>query len=170
MRPTFSLQPGSANAPSPIELAPKEAYSRDRISPSSDAQGTLLLNEMSHRFKNELTSLIGVVSAASMRSKNPEACRILNEVVEKLHDHVTVCRALQMPRDSGLSDASSYLRDLLAAIGRARLKRRGIRVVYRESHPIMFGDAVLDARNDRLRTHHQFHSACIRRRRWTDRN
>lgn len=136
MRPTFSFQPDSANTPSPIELLAQEVYSGDLISGSRDAQGILLLNEMSHRFKNELTSLIGVVSAASMRSKNPEACRVLNEVLEKLHDHATVSRALQMPCESGLSDASSYLRNLLAAMSRARLKRRGIRVVYRESQPI----------------------------------
>lgn len=99
-------------------------------------QEQLLLNEMSHRFKNDLTSIIGFISTASMRSKNVEARCVLEGILEKLYDQAKLVRALQMPSDNTVADASSYLRELLAAMSRARISRGRVRVVYRESLPI----------------------------------
>jgi two-component sensor histidine kinase len=129
---TASLAPDLSNESTPIESFPHEALIAQRVLKSGGTHESLLLNEMSHRFKNELASVIGVISVASMRSKDMETCRILKEVVDRLHDHASICSALQMPRGSGVSDMSSYLRNLLVAISRAKLERKGVRLVYRE--------------------------------------
>ena len=130
MRPiNGALTPESASAPTPVESFLPEALMSEQVFKLGES---LLLNEISHRFKNELASVIGVVSVASMRSKDLETRRILQEVVEKLHNHASIWAALQMPCGSGVSDASSYLRNLLVAISRAKLERNGVRVIYRE--------------------------------------
>jgi two-component sensor histidine kinase len=101
------------------------------------AHERLLLRELSHRFYNEFASILGVVSGAARRSSSLEVRQILGDVADRLHDHASISRALQMPRDDRVTDASVYLRDLLAAISRAKLEPRGIQVVYRERTPVL---------------------------------
>jgi two-component sensor histidine kinase len=138
MRPitVLSSTPESISANTPIEPFSQEALLQQERFGFRGTHESLLVNEVSHRFKNELASVIGVVSVASMRSKNPETRRVLQEVEEKLHDHAKLYDALQMPRDNCVSNASSYLRNLLVALSRAKLERKGVRMVYREFSPI----------------------------------
>ena len=89
----------------------------------------LLLREMAHRINNELTSTIGVVTCTALRSNNREVKIALSEVIEHLHDHARVYRALQMPATDCWIDAAGYLRELCQSISRARLRHRGIELL-----------------------------------------
>jgi two-component sensor histidine kinase len=98
----------------------------------------LLLREMAHRINNELTSTIGVVTCTALRSNNREVKVALGEVIEHLHDHARVYRALQMPTADRPIDAAAYLRELCQSISRARLRHRGIELVLIEN-PLQLG-------------------------------
>ncbi|HEX3863674.1 MAG TPA: sensor histidine kinase [Stellaceae bacterium] len=89
----------------------------------------LLLREMAHRINNELTSTISVVTCTALRSTNREVKVALSEVIEHLHDHARVYRALQIPTADRWIDAGGYLRELCQSISRARLRHRGIELV-----------------------------------------
>jgi len=98
----------------------------------------LLLREMAHRINNELTSTIGVVTCTALRSNNREVKVALGEVIEHLHDHARVYRALQMPTTDRPIDAAAYLRELCESISRARLRHRGIELLLIEN-PLQLG-------------------------------
>jgi two-component sensor histidine kinase len=89
----------------------------------------LLLREMAHRINNELTSTISAVTGTALRSTNREVKIALSEVIEHLHDHARVYRALQMPTTDRWIDAAAYLRELCQSISRARLRHHGIELV-----------------------------------------
>jgi two-component sensor histidine kinase len=93
----------------------------------------LLLREMAHRINNELTSTISVVTCTALRSNNREVKVVLGEVIEHLHDHARVYRALQMPTTDRRIDAAAYLRELCQSISRARLRHRGIELLLVEN-------------------------------------
>lgn len=93
----------------------------------------LLLREMAHRINNELTSTIGIVTCTALRSTNREVKIALSEVIEHLHDHARVYRALQMPTTDRWIDAAAYLRELCQSISRARLRHNGIELVLIEN-------------------------------------
>jgi two-component sensor histidine kinase len=93
----------------------------------------LLLREMTHRINNELSSTIGVVTCTALRSTSREVKIALSEVIEHLHDHASVYRALQMPSTDRWIDAAGYLRELCQSISRARLRHRGIELVLTEN-------------------------------------
>jgi len=86
----------------------------------------LLLEEMSHRMNNELTSAIAAVSRAAARSKNEEVRATLSAVSDRLLAFAFVHRVLQMPSQSSEIDASVYLRQLCEAISRSKLADKGI--------------------------------------------
>jgi two-component sensor histidine kinase len=98
----------------------------------------LLLREMAHRINNELTSTIGVVTCTALRSNNREVKVALGEVIEHLHDHARVYRALQMPATDRPIDAAAHLRELCQSISRARLRHRGIELLLIEN-PLQLG-------------------------------
>ena len=98
----------------------------------------LLLREMAHRINNELTSTISVVTCTTLRSNNREVKVALSEVIEHLHDHARVYRALQMPTTDRPIDAAAYLRELCQSISRARLRHRGIELLLVEN-PLELG-------------------------------
>ena len=96
--------------------------------PSRD--GSLLLRELNHRIKNELTSAICGVSAKAVQSDNVAVKDALLDVVDLLHRWGDVHRALHMPEQGRLTDAATYLQQLCFAVTKYRLDRLAIRVLF----------------------------------------
>jgi two-component sensor histidine kinase len=96
--------------------------------PSPD--GSLLLRELNHRIKNELTSAIYAVSAKAVRSDSVVVKAALLDVVDLLHQCADVHRALHMPERGRLTDAARYLQQLCFSITKYRLDRLAIRVLF----------------------------------------
>jgi two-component sensor histidine kinase len=92
--------------------------------------GSLLLRELNHRIKNELTSAIYAVSAKAVRSDSVAVKAALLDVVDLLHQCADVHRALNMPDQGRLTDAARYLQQLCFAITKYRLDRLAIRVLF----------------------------------------
>jgi two-component sensor histidine kinase len=92
--------------------------------------GSLLLRELDHRIKNELTSAIHAVSAKAMQSDSVAAKAALLDVVDLLHHWADVHRALHMPDQRRLTDAARYLQQLCFSIAKYQLDRLAIRVSF----------------------------------------
>jgi two-component sensor histidine kinase len=92
--------------------------------------GSLLLRELNHRIKNELTSAIYAVSAKAVRSDSAAVKAALLDVVDLLHQSADVHRALHMPDQGRLADAARYLQQLCFSITKYRLDRLAIRVLF----------------------------------------
>jgi two-component sensor histidine kinase len=91
--------------------------------PNSD--GSLLLRELNHRIKNELTSAIYAVSAKAVRSESVAVKAALLDVVDLLHHCADVHRSLHMPDQGRLTDAARYLQQLCFSITKYQLDRLG---------------------------------------------
>jgi two-component sensor histidine kinase len=87
------------------------------------------LEELNHRIKNELASVINLVTFKAVWTDNPEAKEELSNVVELLHQHVQVHSILTMPDGDALVDAGEQLRKLGLAMSRCKLDRMNIRLV-----------------------------------------
>jgi two-component sensor histidine kinase len=96
--------------------------------PNSD--GSLLLRELNHRIKNELTSAIYTVSAKAVHSESVAVKAALLDVVDLLHQCADVHWALRMPDQERLTNAASYLQRLCFSITKYRLDRLAIRVLF----------------------------------------
>jgi two-component sensor histidine kinase len=96
----------------------------------ANSDGSLLLRELDHRIKNELTAAICAVSTKAELSDNIAARAALLDVVEFLHQWADVHRALHMPDQGRLTDAARYLERLCFAITKYRLDCLAIRVLY----------------------------------------
>ena len=96
--------------------------------PSPD--GSLLLRELDHRIKSELTSAICAVSAKAVQSDSVVVKAALLDVVDFLHQWGDVHRALHMPEQGRLTDAATYLQQLCFSITKYRLDRLAIRVLF----------------------------------------
>lgn len=92
-------------------------------------EGRTLLNELNHRIKNELASVINLVTFRAVWTDNAEAKEELSNVVELLHQHVQVHSILTMPDGDALVDAGEQLRKLGLAMSRSKLDRMNIRLV-----------------------------------------
>ena len=92
--------------------------------------GLLLLRELDHRIKNELTSAICGVSAKAVHSDSVAVKNALLDVVDFLHRWGDVHRALHMPEQGRLTDAATYLQQLCFAVTKYRLDRLAIRVLF----------------------------------------
>src|SRR6266403_3387323 len=92
--------------------------------------GSLLLRELNHRIKNELTSAIYAVSAKAVQSDSVAVKAALLDVVDLLHQCADVHRALHMPDQGRLTDAARYLQQLCFSITKYRLDRLAIRVLF----------------------------------------
>jgi two-component sensor histidine kinase len=92
--------------------------------------GSLLLRELNHRVKNELTSAIYAVSAKAVQSDSVAVKVALLDVVDLLHQCADVHRALHMPDQGRLTDAARYLQQLCFSITKYRLDRLAIRVLF----------------------------------------
>jgi two-component sensor histidine kinase len=92
--------------------------------------GSLLLRELDHRIKNELTSAIYAVSAKAVHSDSVAVKAALLDVVDLLHQWGDVHQALHMPEQGRLTDAARYLQQVCFSITKYRLDRLAIRVVF----------------------------------------
>ena len=92
--------------------------------------GSLLLRELNHRIKNELTSAIYAVSAKALQSDSAAVKVALLDVVDLLHQCADVHRALNMPDQARLTDAARHLQQLCFSITKHRLDRLAIRVLF----------------------------------------
>lgn len=97
--------------------------------PIHDRDERTLLRELTHRFHNLLVSSINIVSAAAVRTENPEVKVALSSVVELLEQHADVHRVLTIPDRDGLVDAAEYIRELGFAMSRSSLEPMGIRLM-----------------------------------------
>jgi two-component sensor histidine kinase len=102
--------------------------------------GSVLLRELDHRVKNELTSAICAVSAKAVQSENVAAKAALLDVVDLLHRWADVHRALHMPDQGRLTDAARYLQQLCFSITKYQLDRLAIRVSYSADDLRLEGD------------------------------
>src|SRR5690349_3370934 len=92
-------------------------------------QERTLLDELNHRIKSELASVINLVSCKAIWTDNVEAKEELSNIVDVLHQHVEVHSLLTMPDRDGLADAGEQLRRLGLAMTRSKLERMNIRLV-----------------------------------------
>jgi two-component sensor histidine kinase len=95
-----------------------------------NSHGSLLLRELNHRIKNELTSAIYAVSAKAVQSDSVPVKAALLDVVDLLHQCADVHRALHMPDHRRLTDTARYLQKLCFSIMKYRLDRLAIRVLF----------------------------------------
>ena len=100
------------------------------IAPLPDPDGSLLLRELNHRIKNELTSAIYAVSAKAVHSDSVAVKAALLDVVDLLHQCADVHRAQRIPDQGRLTDAARYLQQLCFSITKYRLDRMAIRVFF----------------------------------------
>ena len=99
-------------------------------SPPPVLEERTLLLELNHRINNELASVINLVSAAAVRADNSEVKAALSDIVELLHEHAEVHRALKMPSRDTLIDAADHLAKLCFAMSRSRLDRMNIHLLF----------------------------------------
>jgi two-component sensor histidine kinase len=92
-------------------------------------EGRTLLDELNHRIKNELASVINLVSFKAIWTDNVDAKEELSNVVDLLHHHVEVHNILTMPDRDALVDAGEQLRKLGLAMSRCKLDRMKIRLL-----------------------------------------
>jgi two-component sensor histidine kinase len=90
----------------------------------------LLLAELTHRINNEFTSAVCIISRAAARSGNDDVKTALAAVSERLMGYALVHRVLQMPTESVDIDASDFMRELCAAIGKSKLAELGIEMIF----------------------------------------
>ncbi len=92
--------------------------------------GSLLLRELNHRIRNELTCAICAVSAKAVQSDSVAVKAALLDVADLLHQCADVHRALHMPDQGRFTDAAMYLQQLCFSITKYRLDRLAIRVMF----------------------------------------
>src|SRR5882757_5815491 len=102
--------------------------------------GSLLLRELNHRIKNELTSAIYAVSAKAVQSDSVAVKVALLDVVDLLHQCADVHRALQMTDQGRFTDAARYLQQLCFSIAKYRLDRLAIHVLFSADDLRLEGD------------------------------
>lgn len=88
----------------------------------------VLLRELHHRVNHGVAAAINLVSAAAVRAEGREAKSALSDVVELLHGHAELHRALARPQGKALIDASTNIRKLSCALRRSLLHRMNIRL------------------------------------------
>ena len=108
------------------------SYSEIGITENCRGENTVLLEELTHRINNDLTSTIALIELTAARSPNEDVRGALSEVAQHVHEMARVQRALRMPGDNNSIDASSYLRTLCHAISLAKLQHRNIELVLHE--------------------------------------
>jgi two-component sensor histidine kinase len=92
-------------------------------------EGRTLLDEFNHRIRNELASVINLVSFRAIWSDNIEAKEELGNVVDLLLQQLEVHRVLAMPESGALVDAGDQCRKLGLAMSRSKLDRMNIHML-----------------------------------------
>ncbi len=88
-----------------------------------------LLDELNHRIKNDLCSIINLVTFKAVWTDNVDAKEELSNVLDLLHQHVQVHSILARPDRDGLVDAGEQLRKLGLAMSQCKLDRMNIHLV-----------------------------------------
>jgi two-component sensor histidine kinase len=91
-------------------------------------EGRTVLDELNHRIKNELASVINLVIFEAVWIDNVEAKEELGNIVDLLHQHVELHNLLTMPDNDAVVDAGEQLRKLGLAMSRCKLERMNIRL------------------------------------------
>jgi two-component sensor histidine kinase len=105
-------------------------------------EGRTLLDELNHRIKNELASIINLITFKAVWADNVEVKEALSDVVDLLHQHVAVHNILTTPDGDMLLDAGEQLRKLGLAMGRSTLDRMNIHLLLSaETLPLDRSDA-----------------------------
>jgi two-component sensor histidine kinase len=91
---------------------------------------SLLLRELNHRIRNDLTSAVHTISAKAVQLDNVAVKAALLDVVDLLHQCADVHRALRMPDQGRLTDAAKYLQEVCFSLTKYRLDRLAIRVLF----------------------------------------
>ena len=91
-------------------------------------QDGVLLRELHQRVDKGIASAIDLVSAAVVRADGAEAKAALSDVVELLHGHAELHRALATLQGEALNDAATHIRRLGCAMRESLLDRMGIRL------------------------------------------
>jgi two-component sensor histidine kinase len=97
---------------------------------SPNLDGSLLLRELNHRIRNDLTCTICTVSTRAMEAQNVTVKAALLDVVDLLHQCADVHQALRIPDQKRLTDAARYFERLCISIAKYRLERLAIRVLF----------------------------------------
>ncbi len=92
-------------------------------------EGRTLLDQLNHRIKNELASVINLVTFNAVWTDNIDVKEELSNVVDLLHQHVEVHNLLTLPDSDALVDAGEQLRKLGRAMSRCKLARMNIRLL-----------------------------------------
>ena len=92
-------------------------------------KGRTLLDELNHRIKNELASIINLITFKAVWADNVEVKEALSDVVDLLHQYVAVHNILTTPDGDTLLDAGEQLRKLGLAMGRSTLDRMNIHLL-----------------------------------------
>jgi hypothetical protein len=87
-------------------------------------EGRTVLDELNHRIRNELASVINLITFKAVWIENVDAKKELGNIVDLLHQHVEVHNLLTMPDNDALADAGERLRKLGLAMSRCKLERR----------------------------------------------
>jgi two-component sensor histidine kinase len=95
---------------------------------STALQERTLLDELNHRIKDELASVINLVSFKAIWTDNVEAKEELSNIVDLLHQHIEVHSLLTVPDRGGLADTGEQFRKLGLAMTRSKLERMNIRL------------------------------------------
>src|SRR6476660_10183156 len=107
-------------------MSDQEAAVPDSLPYTPALEGRTLLDELNHRIKNELASVINFVTFKAVWTDNVEAKEELSNVVDLLHQHVEVHNILTMPDSDAFVDAGDRLRKLGLAMCRCKLDRMNI--------------------------------------------
>jgi two-component sensor histidine kinase len=101
----------------------------DSLPDTPALEGRTLLDEMNHRIKNELASVINLVTFKAVRTDNAEVKEALSNVLDLLHQHVEVHSILTTPDRDTLLDAGEQLRNLGLSMCRCKLDRMNIHLL-----------------------------------------
>ncbi len=102
----------------------------------------LLLNELSHRTRNDFANVVTLLNLQS-RSANAEAKEALTAAAERVQTIARVHRRLELREDRVVVDTKSYIGELCADLRLSRLALRPIAInCHAESHSISLEKAV----------------------------
>ena len=109
-----------------------EARFLPRVGAAEVSEELFLVQELTHRFNNDMGSLIGFVSLAVARSADEEAKLALSGVLQRIYDIAAVQRALRVPPERSI-DCAKYLAELCRSISATKLQYRGIELEFLQS-------------------------------------
>ena len=137
---------------------------RHSVSHSLGLEGPTLLDELNHRIKSELASVINLVSFKAVWTDNVDTKEELGNVVDLLHQHVEVHSILTRPDRDALIDAGEQLRKLASAMSRCKLDRMNIHLLLSIDTLPLESRAVLASGAARLRAGDERGPTCLFRR------